>query len=44
MNKTIKIQGTIWATVLTCLECDRKFDMTNENDVTEYSFGHDCEA
>lgn len=33
-----------WASVLTCVECDRKFDMTNEDDVTEYSFGHDCEV
>jgi hypothetical protein len=28
----------------TCVECKRVFDMTNEDDSNEWSFGHDCEA
>lgn len=27
----------------TCVECERTFDMTNEIDSAEWSFGHDCE-
>jgi len=27
-----------------CPECSRVFDMFNEKDVEEWSFGHDCEA
>jgi hypothetical protein len=30
--------------ILTCPECGRRFDMANEQDVAEFSFGHDCEA
>ena len=26
-----------------CSECGRVFDLTNENDANEWSFGHDCE-
>jgi hypothetical protein len=29
--------------VRTCPECHRKFDMTNEDDAAEWSYGHDCE-
>lgn len=28
----------------TCVECNRTFDMTNETESNEWSFGHDCEA
>ncbi len=44
MNKTIKIQGNAWARILTCRECEREFDMADEQDTAEWSFGHDCEA
>ena len=27
-----------------CVECDRVFDLLNEVDAEEWSFGHDCEA
>ncbi len=28
----------------TCVECNRTFDMTNEIESAEWSFGHDCEV
>jgi hypothetical protein len=28
----------------TCVECNRTFDMTNEIESNEWSFGHDCEV
>ena len=28
----------------TCVECERIFDMTNEIESNEWSFGHDCEV
>jgi hypothetical protein len=27
----------------TCPECDRVFDLTNEDDADEWAHGHDCE-
>ena len=27
-----------------CPECNRVFDMLNDLDVEEWSFGHDCEV
>lgn len=27
----------------TCVECGRVFDLTNETDIQEWEFGHDCE-
>jgi hypothetical protein len=27
-----------------CVECERKFNLLNELDATEWSAGHDCEA
>lgn len=27
----------------TCVECARVFDLTNETDIQEWEFGHDCE-
>ena len=27
----------------TCPDCERVFDMTNEEDANEYYYGHDCE-
>lgn len=27
-----------------CLECNRKFDLFDENDAAEFYFGHDCEV
>ena len=26
-----------------CKECDRRFDLWNEDDAAEFYFGHDCE-
>ena len=26
----------------TCVECDRVFDLTNEDDAAEFYYGHDC--
>lgn len=26
-----------------CVECDRIFDLTDEDDAAEWSYGHDCE-
>jgi hypothetical protein len=31
-------------TKFTCVECDRVFDMFNETDAEEWSYGHDCES
>jgi hypothetical protein len=42
--RKLKIQEELWARILTCPECGRRFDMTNEQDVAQFSFGHDCEA
>ena len=28
----------------TCVECERTFDMTNNNDSSEWFAGHDCEV
>jgi predicted transcriptional regulator len=38
------IKSLVIPHVVTCVECERKFDMTKEHDVTEWSFGHDCES
>ena len=27
-----------------CVECNRHFDMFDENDAAEFYFGHDCES
>jgi len=27
-----------------CVECGRKFDLMNEDDSSEWHYGHDCEA
>lgn len=27
-----------------CVECNRVFDLMNEDDANEYYYGHDCEA
>jgi hypothetical protein len=29
--------------IRTCLECGREFDLNDELDAEEYTFGHDCE-
>ena len=31
------------ATKVTCPECSRVFDLTNETDAAEWGFGHDCD-
>jgi hypothetical protein len=32
------------ATSITCVECDRVFDMYNKRDSVEWAYGHDCES
>lgn len=27
-----------------CVECDRVFDLLNEDDASEWYYGHDCEG
>lgn len=27
-----------------CVECDRRFDLTDATDATEWAYGHDCES
>jgi hypothetical protein len=27
-----------------CPECEREFDLTNEDEANEFYFGHDCES
>lgn len=26
-----------------CIECEREFDLLDEDDAAEWTFGHDCE-
>jgi hypothetical protein len=28
----------------TCVECERVFNLLDQNDANEYYYGHDCEA
>ncbi len=30
--------------VVVCRECNRKFDLTDDNDRQEWHYGHDCEG
>jgi hypothetical protein len=30
--------------ITTCTECERQFDLTNEEEASEFYYGHDCEA
>jgi hypothetical protein len=32
------------AATITCIECHRVFDLTNETDAEEWAYGHDCEV
>jgi DNA-directed RNA polymerase subunit RPC12/RpoP len=29
---------------MVCIECGRKFDMSNEEQASEWHYGHDCEV
>lgn len=29
---------------MVCVECDRRFDLMDEDDASEWFYGHDCEA
>ena len=31
-------------TKVTCVECGRVFDLMDEDDASEYYYGHDCES
>ncbi len=35
--------GSQFLTMIECPECGRVFDITNEEDASEYYNGHDCE-
>jgi len=37
-------QGVTISTKATCIECDRVFNLLDEDDAGEYYFGHDCEV
>ena len=30
--------------LVTCEECERRFDLWNDDEAAEWYFGHDCEA
>jgi len=32
------------STKVKCVECSRVFDLLNDNDANEWSYGHDCEG
>ena len=32
-----------WYDTAKCLECGRLFDLANEDDASEWLYGHDCE-
>jgi hypothetical protein len=32
------------ATIRLCVECNRKFDLLDEEDANEFFYGHDCEG
>jgi hypothetical protein len=37
-------QGLTISTKATCIECNRVFNLLDEDDAGEYYFGHDCET
>lgn len=39
-----KTANTILGIDTRCIECGRKFDLSNETDAEEYEYGHDCEV
>lgn len=39
-----KTASTILGIDTRCIECGRKFDLSNETDAEEYEYGHDCEV
>jgi ribosomal protein L37AE/L43A len=38
------LQEFVESSYRTCRECDRKFDVYNEDDMAEWHYGHDCES
>ncbi len=32
------------STKVTCVECERVFDLLDEEDAIEWAYGHDCEG
>ena len=44
-NPVIHIaKGLTISTKATCIECNRVFNLLDEEDAGEYYFGHDCET
>ena len=41
---TNKGEGDKMNTTPKCVECNRVFDLTNEEDAGEFYYGHDCEV
>jgi hypothetical protein len=44
MSRFVSNGKGIVVTKRKCPECNRVFDLTNENDANEWGYGHDCEA
>jgi hypothetical protein len=40
----VKAANTILGIDTRCIECGRKFDLSNDKDAEEYEYGHDCES
>lgn len=40
---TLELGGLKIATKTRCVECGRVFDLLNEDDASEWYYGHDCE-
>jgi hypothetical protein len=36
--------GKSSARITRCIECEREFDMRDEDDANDYWYGHDCES
>jgi hypothetical protein len=44
MIKNMEFNGIKVIAKRRCVECDRVFDLLNEDDANEWTYGHDCEA
>ena len=40
----VKMANTILGIDTRCVECGKKFDLSNPQDAEEYEYGHDCES
>jgi hypothetical protein len=44
LDMSNQVLGPVIGTKATCIECNRVFNLLNEEDAGEYFFGHDCEV